>query len=625
MIRAAAAAIIGALAGAVWLAIFYVSSGGLRIEFAVDPPRPTSGFYPAERDDASGLTFAWTGPEAAIRLPGLDRRYAWTLTMRARSAQPQLRQNPTLAFFVDGVQLHTAEVLPDFSTITLLVPNRPERRGVTLVMRSSSTFVPGGGDRRALGVMVDSLELAPHGFVLPAAGIFYAAMVSGAALAASLALLGVTAGSAIGGAVLVGAGQGAMLAHGMGPYTDYPEIVTRLALAGAAALLAAALVGRWREHPFRNTARFAIAFTAGACFLKLLVLLHPDKPVGDAMFQAHRFMTVLRGNFYFTSIAPGGYAFPYAPGLYVMAMPFAPLVEREFGDMALLRIVTTVADAAAGLLLYWVAARMWADRLVGAFAIAVYHLMPLRFNVISGGNLTNAFAESVALCALGIAAGWTLRNSTRGFAIALAIVLAGAFLSHTSTFAILSVCILATAALFWWKGGPALRWPSIMMVIALAVALVLAIAVYYAHFFDTYRTEFARLGSESRTAAPDAGGRSVLQRAFAVPRYTYLYFTIPAMALAVAGTIDRWRRGSRDRLSLTVAGWGVACTLFLLIGILTPVDMRYYLAATPIVTLLAADGAGWGWRQGGAWRATTGVLLSWAIWIAALTWWHAAA
>jgi hypothetical protein len=624
MIRAAAAAVIGALAGAVWLAFFYVSSGRLHIDFAVDPARTLSGFYRAERDDASGLTFAWTGPEAAIRLPGLDRRHPWMLTMRARSARPELRQNPTLAFFVDGVQLHTAEVLPDFSTITLLVPNQ-ERRGLTLVMRSSSTFVPGGGDRRELGVMVDFVELAPGGFVLPAAGIFYAAMISGAALAAALALLGVTAGSAIGGAVLLGAAQGAMLAHGMGPYTEYPEIVTRLASAAAAALLAAALVGRWREHPFRNTARFAIAFTVGACFLELLVLLHPDKPVGDAMFQAHRFMTVLRGNFYFTSTAPGGYAFPYAPGLYVVSIPFAPLVSREFGDMALLRIVTTVADAAAGLLLYWVAARMWTDRLAGAFAVAIYHLMPLRFSVILGGNLTNAFAESVALCALGIVAGWTLRNSTRGFTIALTIVLTVAFLSHTSTFAILTVCGFATALLFWWKGGPALRRPSLMIVTALVVALVLAVAVYYAQFLETYRTEFARLGSESKAAAPDAGGRSVLQRALAVPRYAYLYFTIPAMVLAVAGALEHWRRASRDRLSLTIAGWGAACALFLLLGVLTPVDMRYYLAATPAVTLLAAAGASAGWGGGREWRAVTVVLLAWAIWIAAQTWWHAVA
>ena len=625
MIRAGAAAIIGALAGAVWLALFYVSRGGLQLDFVVDPPRPVSGFYAAERDNATGLTFGWTAGEAAIRLPGLDRRPSWMLTMRARTARPQLRGNPTVAFFVDGVQLHTAEVHPDFTTITMLIPARPERRGLTLVMKSSSTFVPGGGDPRQLGVMVDVVELVPDGFVLPPAGVFFTAMVAGAALAAALALLGVTAGSAIGGAILLTAGQGAMLARGFGLYTDYPELVSRLAWATAGALVLAAVLGRFRKHPFRNTARFAIAFTAGACFLKLLVLLHPEKPVGDAMFQAHRFMTVLRGNLYFTSTAPGGYAFPYAPGLYVASLPFAGLVQREFGDMALLRIVTTVADAAAGLLLYWLVARMWTDRLAAAISVAIYHLMPLRFSVISGGNLTNAFAESVAVFALAVIAGSGLANSRIAFPLVLSLALTTAFLSHTSTFAILTLCVLSTVVLFWWKGGPALRKPAITIAIALLVALVLAIAIYYAQFMETYRTEFSRLGGETRTAAPDAGGRGVLQRLWAVPRYAYLYFSVPAMILAAAGAIDRWRRGSRDRLSLAIAGWSLACLFFLLIGVLTPVDMRYYLTATPVIALLAAVGAAWGWHEGRHWRVVAILLLSWAIWIAVDVWWHSVA
>lgn len=625
MIRAGAAAVIGALTSAVWLAVFYASSGGLRIDFTVDPPRPITGLYAAERDNASGLTFAWTGREAAIRLPGLDRRQAWTLTMRARTARPQLRENPTIAFFVDGVQLHTAEVQPDFSTITMLVPERPERRGLTLVMRCSSTFVPGRGDPRELGVMVDVIQLAPDGFVLPSADIFFTAMLSGALLAAALALLGVTAGSAIGGAVLLSAGLGAMLARGFGPYTDYAEIVSRLAWATAGALVVAAVIGRVREHPFRNTARFAIAFTAGACFLKLLVLLHPDKPIGDALFQAHRFMTVLRGNLYFTSTAPGGYAFPYAPGLYVVSIPFASLVQREFGDMALLRIVTMVADAAVGLLLYWAIARMWTDRLAAAMSVAIYHLMPLRFSVISGGNLTNAFAESVAVCALALIAGRSATHSSIPFTLALSFVLTLAFLSHTSTFAILTLAVFMTTGLFALKGGPALKQQTLAVGSVLGFALTVAILVYYAQFIDTYRAEFSRLGTEAGAAAPDAGGRSVLQRALAVPRYAYLYFTVPVMVLAAAGAVDRWQRGSRDRLSLTIGGWALACGLFLLVGVLTPVDMRYYLAATPVIALLAAVGASRGWQEGNLWRVVTVLLLAWTIWIAVEVWWYSGA
>ena len=98
-------------------------------------------------------------------------------------------------------------------------------------------------------------------------------------------------------------------------------------------MLAGLSIGRGqptRRQPLRNTARFVAAFSAGALFLKLLVLLHPDMPIGDAMFHAHRFQGVLGGNLYFTSIAPGSYSFPYPPGLYVFAAPFAGLVRARW-------------------------------------------------------------------------------------------------------------------------------------------------------------------------------------------------------------------------------------------------------------------------------------------------------
>lgn len=621
MTRAAAAALLGALSSAAWLAFFYAAGGGLRVEFAVDPPRIVTGFHAAERDPASGRTFAWTGAEGAIRLPGLDRRAEWKLTLRARGGRADDRANPTLTFYVDGVLLLTHRTMPEFESIEMVVPRRPERRGVTILIRASSTFVPGPDDRRQLGLMVDALNLAPDGLVLPSPETFAGAMLAGAALAGAITLLGVTPASAIAAAVLLGAGQGAVLAHGFAPYTSFAGIAARLSIAMAAVLALGAWLSRWRTHPLRNTARFAVAFSAGACFLKLLVLLHPDMPIGDALFQAHRFQEVLRGNLYFTSIAPGGYAFPYAPGLYVAAAPFAGLVRREMGDVALLRVVTTVADAAAGLLLYVMVARAWHDRLGAAFAVALYHLIPLSFRIITVGNLTNAFAQSLSVGALTLITAPWLSSVRSGATVALTATLAAAFLSHTSTFAILSVCTGVAAMLFIWKGGPALKAPVRAVASAAAVATLLAVALYYAHFGATYRAELARLGAETATAAPDAGGRSVVDRAAAVPRYLHIYLGMPVLALAAAGAADRWRRGSRDRLTLAIAAWGVACTLFLLMGILTPLDMRHYLAVIPALALLAADGASWWWNRRGLARLAAAALLAWIVWIGLDTWW----
>ena len=71
--RALAAAILAALLASVLLAAFYLWHPALTIEFDADPPL-VSGVYPVERDVSSGLTFAWTGQEMRLSLPGLDRR-----------------------------------------------------------------------------------------------------------------------------------------------------------------------------------------------------------------------------------------------------------------------------------------------------------------------------------------------------------------------------------------------------------------------------------------------------------------------------------------------------------------------------------------------------------------------
>src|SRR4029079_2898370 len=146
---------------------------------------------------------------------------------------------------------------------------------------------------------------------------------------------------------LLAAGAASVVARGFGPFTDYPSLVIRLRAGGAIALSVAVFVtDGGRRRPLRNTARFAAAFSAAALFLKLLVLLHPDMPVGDAMFHAHRFQEVLAGKLYFPSIAPGGYAFPYPPGLYVFASLFSGLVRRGAADMALVCSVCVSEDGA---------------------------------------------------------------------------------------------------------------------------------------------------------------------------------------------------------------------------------------------------------------------------------------
>ena len=626
--RAAAAALIAALLGAAWVALFYAWHPAFAIEFDRDVPRNLSGVYAPERDEASGLTFAWAGPDAALRLPRLDRGRSWQLDLRVRGGHAAAAENPEITILADGLVLATAQTAADFQDVSVAVPARPERRGLTLGIRSSKTFVPGPSDPRPLGVMIDRLALTPDGIVLVPRPALYASSIASAAMGAAIALLGVTAGSAIGGAVLLSAGAAAIIGRGFGPFTDYPDIVRSLAIWIALALAVSSIaVQRWRR-PLRNTARFAAAFSASALFLKLLVLLHPNMPIGDAMFHAHRFQGVLGGNLYFTSIAPGGYAFPYPPGLYVFASLFSGLVRRGAADMALLRIITCSVDAIAGLLLYAIVARAWSNRLAAAIAVAIYHFIPLDFGVLTTGNLTKAIAQSVAVGGLAAMTSERVRLERVGMTALLALVLAIAYLSHTGTLAIVFVATLAVAALFWWRGGPALRSPAAAVALAATAAAALAVVAYYAHFMDTYRTELGRIGHETASAAADAGGRTIGDRLRLVPYSLGIYIGAPVLLFSFLGAVEIALKRRADRLALTLVGWTLACAAFLVLGILTPVDMRYYLAAVPVLAITAGYGAAWAWSEGwpmhrALWRVTAAVFLAGAVSAAFHNWWQA--
>src|SRR4029079_510463 len=118
----------------------------------------------------------------------------------------------------------------------------------------------------------------------------------------------------------------------------------------------------------------------------------------------------------------------------------------------------------------------------GACAVAIYHLLPLDFGVLSVGNLTNAFAQSVSVGALVIMASPELRLERRWILAGFVALVTAAFLSHTSTFAILSVACVVIALLFWWRGGPALRSPALAVGAGVIVAAIAAVLLYYGHF-----------------------------------------------------------------------------------------------------------------------------------------------
>ena len=618
--RVLALAGLGAALGAAMLAAFFARASIL-ITFDTDPPRLVSGVFPVERDARTELTFAWTGPDMTIRLPGLDRSHAWTMDVRARAGRTDPAPNPTLTFYADGLRIDAQPSTSTFETIHVVIPARPQRpRGAIVRMDVSTTVVPGPNDARMLGVMIDEVRIAPAGFGWPPLDAVASAALGAAALTGAIGLIA-SAPAAAGAALVVSAGQAALLARGFAPYTSYPAAAAQAALWIAAGVALISLWIRRKDAQSPAAGRFVIAFSAAVLFLKLLVLLHPQMPVGDAMFHAHKFQGVLAGNLYFTSIAPGNYTFPYPPGFYLFAAAFARFVTRGAADMTLLRVVALTVDVVAGATLYVAVRRIWNDPWIGAVAVVVYQMLPLEFRIFTVGNLTNAFAQSISVFAfVGLAAGRMDRILSANVAI-LTLVLTLAFMSHTSTFPILFGSCIFVAALLRLKGDEGLRRVSVAVIVATLLATALAIGLYYAHFGETYRAEFSRIRTETVSAAPDAGGRDLATRAWSVPRYLRSYLGFGALVLATCGVWSLYRRGARDRLTLTTAGWALSCLAFLAIGILTPVDMRYYLASIPAIAIAGAAGASGLWRQRPA-RAAAVALLIVICWGGVVTWYR---
>ncbi len=630
--RAAAVAMLGAMAGAVCLVLAFVARAGLSIEMDRQLPSHVTGIHAPERDGER--TFAWTSGRAGLALHGMDRRAAWQCIVRFRGGRPSQLTQPVVDVAVDGIRLASATATNEYQDLEITVPPR-ERDGLALTIDVSPTMVPGPGDPRALGVQLDRVECRPgEGMALPPRRAIANAMLTGSAFGAALALLNITAVSAVGATILIAAGQGVMFSIGLAPYGSYGNHAVRLALWIALATIAAAyLLQRFTTNHLRNTARFVIAFAAAVLYLKLLGLLHPSKPLIDAVFQAHRLEWVLDGRFFFTQPLPGGVQFPYAIALYVVAAPWS-LLTTDF--VTLLRVVVCVFEVIAGGLLYVMVVRTRGDRLEGAVAAALFALVPMAFWYTGNANLTGVFGQTTACIAVVAATTLSLQAGRPANVVVLAALIALALLSHVSTFAILAFTLAALAGAYWVLGGPALRTPARRILVATGVAVILSVAVYYGHFGEVYQRALRVRAQTAAPAAPQAApaGRQAIPsfagRALEAASITAQAVGWPVLLLAAAGAWRFRTAGTHDRLTCAVIAWALAFLVFVAVGLMR-VDAQYQrysfefvgrvaFATYPAAAILAAYGAVWGWRAGGIARVGSGALMLATIGLAVRGW-----
>ena len=629
------AAIAGAVLGATGVVLTYVSRPALTLEMDRSLPRRfASGLYDDER--SGDTSFAWTSQRADIKLADLNRHVSWSCSVRFRGGRSDPATQPSIDLAADGIVGTTMKASNDFQDATIVLPPRSSS-GAVVTITSSSTLVPGPSDPRQLGVQLDRLRCAPEErLAWPPFPTVRDAVLTAAIFGVAFVLAGLALRIAVGAVTAVAILQALPFSAGPAPYTPFSETMVWFAIWICAAMVALlAVLDRSRQRGLEQSARVAVVVSAAVLYLKLLGLLHPSKLLIDAVFHAHRFEWVLAGNYYFTQGMPGGVTFPYAIGLYVFAAPWSMFTHDH---VTLLRVVVCGAQAIAGGLLYAVMIKALGDRIAAVWAVVLVNVVPLPFGLLGNANLTNMFGEAAALATVLTA---SLLPGATVLPLVLFFVLAVlAFLSHVSTFALLGLTLSALAVVYRALGDATLRRTAFLVAGVTISAAVLAIALYWGHFGDVYknalRVRATTAASQVHTEPPSSAETARVQNVGLTRRLanavTFGVNVIgwPIVALALVGA---WRSvvdGARDRASLAVLAWAVACVVFLGVAVMR-VDApfqryaaeffgRVLLATFPAVVILAARATGWAWRRGLPVRLASVSLSGWAVILGIQNW-----
>ena len=556
--------------------------------------------------------------------------------MRFRGGRSDPGTQPLVALAVDGVVAATAKASNDFQDVTIALPPRPAS-GAIVTITSSSTLVPGPSDPRQLGVQIDRITCAAsNGIAWPASATIRDAALTAAIFGAAFGLLGLTLRIALSAVTVLAMLQALPLSSGPAPYVPFAETMIWYALwIAVVALALVAALDSLRPAELHQSARLAIVVSAVVLYLKLLGLLHPSKLLIDAVFHAHRFEWVMAGKYFFTQPMPEGVTFPYAIGLYVFAAPWSVFT----GDhVTLLRVIVCSAQAVAGALLYPVIAKGWNDRLAAVTAVVLFNAVPLPYGLLGNANLTNTFGEAVATTAVLTA---TLVPRACGLpTLAFFLLCTLAFLSHVSTFALLSATLAVLAGGYRIFGGAPLRPLAWSIAVVTIVSAILAVILYYGHFGEVYKTALrvranapvaeSQTQSDATAVPPATQSPSLGVRITTAVRSAIGFTGWPIVLLGIVGVwrsvVDR----SRDRATLAVVAWAVACLVFLGVAVMR-VDApfqryaaeffgRVLLATSPAIVILAARGASWGWRQGTTARIASGMLVMGCVALAGRAW-----
>jgi hypothetical protein len=365
-----------------------------------------------------------------------------------------------------------------------------------------------------------------------------------------------------------------------------PYTATLATLLTGGALLCGAAGAAW-NHRRPGAGPPAFVALLGAVVVQAVIGTSPLMVVSDAVFHANNLARVSGGDLFLTSVTQHAqpFRFPYGVSFYVL---LTPLLRAGADPVALVRWGAALAGvaAAAGLFGLLVAR----GPVLAALAVLILQCMPGTIEVLSFGNLSNAFAQGVTLLFL---AWWSGR--ARGSWVAGAALLAVAAIAHLSGFIVLAVL----APWLVWS-----RWPAIKAdrTRALAVGISLGLAAaYYVSFAGLIASQLARLGEGAGSGGPGIAAALWRQASSMAGQWG-----LPVVLLGLLGR-PRPAEGGLDR-DLT-AWWGAGLVL-LAFSLATPMDVRWVYALDGAAAIAAAGGLAWLWTRGRATRAVGLVLLA---------------
>jgi hypothetical protein len=279
------------------------------------------------------------------------------------------------------------------------------------------------------------------------------------------------------------------------------------------------------------------------------------------VFHAHNLRAVSYGDFHLTSLTPHDppFRFPYGVSFYVLLVPW---LHTGLDGTTLVRALASASALAAAAAAFTLAAPLGPVR--AGLAVFLLQVLPTTFELLSAGNYTNVFAQSVTLVFLAWWAGRARGGATVGGLLLL--VAATAHFGGVLLLGALAAVLVAQA-----KGRlDSARWG------ALAVGLGLA-AVYYLGFLDLMLAQAGRLAGGGGEAGGSATG--LVRQLGGVVRE----WGLPVVLLAGVALVRR--------APLPAPLWALvlAGLPFFAAALVTPLAVRYLYAMAPAVAALAAS------------------------------------